>query len=90
MKKISVKNFKGEEFEGMWNEKTYSSKIDGRPDLYLIYLNGESIHVEKKELEKFIVDIKAEEKKRRERENTAKLEKIEALVSSLMFLANLE
>ena len=32
MKKISVKNFKGEEFEGMWNEKTYSSKIDGRPD----------------------------------------------------------
>ena len=22
MKKISVKNFKGEEFEGMWNEKT--------------------------------------------------------------------
>ena len=44
MKKISVKNFKGEEFEGMWNEKTYSSKIDGRPDLYRIYLDGESIH----------------------------------------------
>ena len=41
MKKISVKNFKGEEFEGMWNEKTYSSKIDGRPDLYRIYLDGE-------------------------------------------------
>ena len=28
MKKISVKNFKGEEFEGMWNEKTYSSKTE--------------------------------------------------------------
>lgn len=39
----------------------------------------------KKELEKIIVDIKAEEKKRRERENTAKLEKIEALVSELSY-----
>lgn len=29
----------------------------------------------KKELEKIVVDIKAEEKKQRERENTAKLEK---------------
>ena len=69
----------------MWNEKTYSSKIDGRPDLYRIYLDGESIHVEKKELEKIVVDIKVEEKKQRERENTAKLEKIEALVSELSY-----
>ena len=55
MKKISVKNFKGEEFEGMWNEKTYSSKIDGRPDLYRIYLDGESIHVEKKNCSPYIL-----------------------------------
>lgn len=66
MKKISVKNFKGEEFEGMWNEKTYTSKIDGRSDLYRIYLDGESIHVEKTELEKIVVDIKVEERRRKE------------------------
>ena len=67
MKKISVKNFKGEEFEGMWNEKTYSSKIDGRPDLYRIYLDGESIHVEKKALEKIVVDISRGEETKRKR-----------------------
>ena len=53
MKKISVKNFKGEEFEGMWNEKTYSSKIDGRPDLYRIYLDGEFMS-KKKSLRKLL------------------------------------
>ena len=47
---------------------------------------GEQIeNLVEKELEKIIVDIKAEEKKRRERENTAKLEKIEALVSELSY-----
>lgn len=85
MKKISVKNYKGTEFEGAWNEKTYSSKIDGRPDLYRIYINNESVHIEKEELEKIVDDIKTEEKKRKEKDNAAKLEKIEALLNELSY-----
>ena len=54
MKKISVKNFKGEEFEGMWNEKTYSSKIDGRPDLYRIIWTANPFMSKKKSLRKLL------------------------------------
>ena len=85
MKKISVKNYKGTEFEGEWNEKTYSSKIDGRPDLYRIYISNESVHIEKEELAKIVDDIKAEEKKRKEKDNAAKLEKIEAMLGELSY-----
>ena len=85
MKNISVRNYKGTEFEGAWNEKTYSSKIDGRPDLYRIYVDNESVHIEKEELAKIVDDIKTEEKKRKERDNAAKLEKIEAMLGELSY-----
>lgn len=45
MKTIKVINFKGDAYEGDWNEKVYSSKIEGHPELHRIYINNDSIHI---------------------------------------------
>lgn len=57
MKNISVSDFKGESFSGEWNEKTYSSQISGKEDLYRIYVSNEPIHITRQELEKITSDI---------------------------------
>ena len=57
MKNITVLNFKGESFSGEWNEKTYSSQISGKEDLYRIYVSNEPIHITRQELEKITSDI---------------------------------
>lgn len=45
MKTIKVTNFKGDVYEGDWNEKIYSSKIEGHPELHRIYINNVPIHI---------------------------------------------
>lgn len=57
MKNISVSDFKGEFFSGEWNEKTYSSQISGKENLYRIYVSNELIHITRQELEKITSDI---------------------------------
>lgn len=36
---VKVKNYKGKEYTGIWNGKTYSSSIDGAPELRRIYVD---------------------------------------------------
>lgn len=66
MKKVTVSNFKGQEFSGDWNEKTYSSRINGCPELHRIYINSEQIHITEEELSNItenLESIKSEQKK---------------------------
>ncbi len=56
MKNITIKNWKGEEFTGEWNSKTYSPKINNDENLVRIYINNEQIHVYKDELAKISED----------------------------------
>lgn len=70
MKEITVTNYKGNVYTGKWNEKTYSSKIDGMPELFRIYIDGNAIHITKEELSKIADDIK-------KIENNARLEDID-------------
>lgn len=63
MKNITVKNWKGKEFSGSWNGKTYSSKIDGRNDLYRIYVDNNPIHIEESELKRLQSDDSERQKK---------------------------
>ena len=62
MKNISVSDFKGEFFSGEWNEKTYSSQISGKENLYRIYVSNELIHITRQELEKITFDINKNDK----------------------------
>ena len=73
MKTIKVTNWKGNEFEGSWNEKTYPSQIEDK-NLIRIYVSDTRIHITAEELEKIqpakkvivsedvIARIKADEK----------------------------
>lgn len=45
MSEISVVSFEGKEFSGYWNEKTYSSQIDGKSELLRIYVDGKVLHI---------------------------------------------
>ena len=54
MKNIEVTNFKGNKYEGSWNEKTYSSNIADHPDLYRIYVNDQAIHITEKEYNEYV------------------------------------
>lgn len=58
MKNIIVKNYLGNNYSGEWNEKTYSSAIQGREDLYRIYVSNQPCHITKNELEKISEDVK--------------------------------
>lgn len=58
MKNITTTNYKGDKFTGEWNEKTYLSTIQGREDLYRIYVSNKQCHITKDELEKISRDIK--------------------------------
>lgn len=58
MKNITTTNYKGDKFTGEWNEKTYLSTIQGREDLYRIYVSNKQCHITKDELEKISGDIK--------------------------------
>ena len=57
MKNIEVTNFKGNKYEGSWNEKTYSSNIADHPDLYRIYVNDQAIHITEKEYNLSLIHI---------------------------------
>lgn len=52
MKRIDVVNYKGEKYSGLWNGKSYSSKIDGHPELCRIYLDNDPVHVASEELKR--------------------------------------
>lgn len=43
MQEIKVVDYKGKEFSGVWNEKTYMSRISDKPELRRIYVNNEEI-----------------------------------------------
>lgn len=45
MKNITIKNWKGDTYSGLWNGKTYSSKVEGHDELIRIYVDNEPIHV---------------------------------------------
>ena len=56
MKTVKVLNFKGNVYEGTWNEKIYESKNENK-DLARIYVNNEAIHITKEELAKITEPI---------------------------------
>lgn len=68
MKNIEVTNFKGNKYEGSWNEKTYSSNIADRPDLYRIYVNDQAIHITEKEYNRLFANNLSEKMDRRRKE----------------------
>lgn len=55
---IEIKNYKGSDYKGYWNEKTYSSKIVDNPSLLRIYVDDVQIHVTQEELDKAVGDSK--------------------------------
>lgn len=72
MQTVTVKNYEGKEYTGVWNEKTYTSQIEGRPELYRIYLSEVRVHITAEELSmlgKNIEEINA----RREYEKAMKM-----------------
>lgn len=54
MQEISCIDYKGKNFSGIWNEKTYSSKIEEKPELKRIYVDNEPVHITEKEYAKLI------------------------------------
>lgn len=83
MKSIKVQNWKGHTYEGSWNKKVYSSKIEDRQDLYRIYVDGNPIHIEKAELKRIAEDIEQAEKEREQREIKNKIHRIEIIFHEL-------
>ena len=51
---VKVKNYKGKEYTGIWNGKTYSSSIDGAPELRRIYVDNSPLHITETELAKLL------------------------------------
>lgn len=45
--KITIFDYTGAERSGIWNGKTYSSKVSDRPELARIYIDNKEIHVDK-------------------------------------------
>lgn len=65
MRTIKVKNYRGNEYNGEWNEKIYSSKIQEYPELLRIYVNNNCIHITPEEYKRItnITSNEYEEKK---------------------------
>lgn len=83
MKNIEVTNFKGNKYEGSWNEKTYSSNIADHPDLYRIYVNDQAIHITEKEYNRLIAGNLSEKMdcRRKEIETMSLYEKADILMT---------
>lgn len=59
---IKVKNLKGQEIEGEWNEKFYAPQIEGNSEgIYRIYIDNNRVHINEKEKERIIKE-QAEDK----------------------------
>lgn len=56
MKNITIKNWKGQEYSGEWNQKTYVSKIDSK-NLVRIYVDGNEINVSKEVIAAVEIDL---------------------------------
>lgn len=67
MKNITIKNYKGNEYAGEWNEKTYTSKIDS-DNLVRIYVGGKEINVRKEDLKAVGKDMVKDEREKRIRD----------------------
>lgn len=65
MSEISVFSFEGKEFSGYWNEKIYSSQIDGKSELLRIYVDGKVLHITPEEYMR-ITNTTSEEYKEKE------------------------
>ena len=64
MKNITVVNFNGVKYSGVWNEKTYKSNVEGHPEYLRIYVDNEVCHITPSEYEKLGGNIQLEEHKR--------------------------
>lgn len=63
MKKVKIINWKGNTYEGMWNEKYYQSQIEGEGELHRIYIDNSMIHItneEKQKLEESFIKSEAQ------------------------------
>lgn len=56
MQEIKIVNYEGKEYTGIWNERTYTSKIACKPELRRIYVNNEEIHITEEEYKKILGD----------------------------------
>ena len=65
MKNITVVNFNGVKYSGVWNEKTYKSNVEGHPEYLRIYVDNEVCHITPSEYEKLGGNIQLEEHKRK-------------------------
>ena len=65
MKNITVVNFNGVKYSGVWNEKTYKSNVEGHPEYLRIYVDNEVCHITPAEYEKLGGNIQLEEHKRK-------------------------
>lgn len=55
MKKIKVTNWKGQEVQGIWNEKFYDPQVQGNANgIYRIYIDNERVHITEEEKERLI------------------------------------
>lgn len=64
MKNIEVTNFKGNKYQGPWNEKTYKSCVSDRPDLYRIYVDEQPIHITEEEYSRLVAGDEETEKRK--------------------------
>ena len=84
MKTVKVLNFKGNVYEGTWNEKIYESKNENK-DLARIYVNNEAIHITKEELAKIVSNIENCEKQLKADKSKQTKIKILELLEDLTF-----
>ena len=80
MLSITFKNFKGDEYSGLWNGKTYKSNIADHPEYLRIYVSDKAYHITPEEFQKIGGDINAEKKKRYIQETERKLEQLVKLL----------
>ena len=83
MKNISVVSFDGKNIDGLWNEKVYSCKIEGRNDLIRIYVNNKEVHITQDEFNRISDNIKAALTEKAERESLYACRKIKDLIPNL-------
>lgn len=53
---VKINNYKGNEFEGDWNEKFYESNLDDKT-LFRVYINNRPYHITKEEKERILEKI---------------------------------
>lgn len=52
MKEIKTKDWKGNEYEGKWNGKTYKSSVLDHPELVCVYVSNRQVHISQEEADR--------------------------------------